>query len=105
MGREINLNGGEITLLKTLGFSGTQMYGKVLFERMDEIEPVEFLDMLDGVLSLGYVLSSKTNIRTMEEADNALFRVNPVYSRELREATHPGGRRDREQRGRRQRRN
>ena len=104
MAREINLNGGEITLLKTLGFSGTQMYGKILLERIDEIEPAEFLDTLDGLLSLGYVLSSKTNIRTMEEADNAFFRVNPVHSRELRQAAHPGGGREREQRGRRQRR-
>ncbi len=105
MAREINLNGGEISLLKTLGFSGTQMYGEILRERSEEMEPAEFLDTLDGLLSLGYVLSSKTNISKIEEANNAFFRINPVYSRELREATHPGGRREREQRGRRQRRN
>ena len=104
MAHDIKLNGGEITLLKTLGFSGTQMYGKILLERIDEMEPAEFLDTLDGLLSQGYVLSTKTNIRTMEEADNAFFRVNPVYLRELKDASHPGGNRDREQRGRRKRR-
>jgi len=104
MAHEIKLNGGEITLLKTLGFSGTQMYGKVLLERIDEMEPAEFLDTLGGLLSQGYVLATKTNIRTIEEADNAFFRVNPVYARELRGATHPGAVREREKLGRRQRR-
>ncbi len=101
MGREIKLNGGEITLLKTLGFSGTQMFGKVLLERSEEMEPAELLDTLDGLLSLGYVLSNKLNIRKIEEVHSAFFRVNPAYSRELREATHPSG--QREQRARRRR--
>ena len=43
MAREIKLNGGEISVLKTLGFSGTQMYGKILLERVEEMMPPNFL--------------------------------------------------------------
>ncbi len=104
MAHEINLNGGEISILKTLGFSGMQMYGKILLERSLEMEPAEFLDTLDTLISLGYVLSTKANIRRIEEVSNAFFRVNPSYSRELKEAVNPGGRRERAERGRRKRR-
>jgi hypothetical protein len=104
MSHEIRLNGGEIGILKTLGFSGTQMYGKILLERAEEMLPAEFIDTLDGLISLGYVLSTKANVRTIEEANNAFFRVNPSYSRDLKEAVNPGGRRDKEERGRRKRR-
>ena len=69
MAREIKLNGGEISVLKTLGFSGTQMYGKILLERVEEMMPAEFLDTLDGLMSLGYVLSTKANVRTIEDAE------------------------------------
>ena len=34
MHREINLSGGEITLLKTMGLSGTPVYGKPLIQRI-----------------------------------------------------------------------
>jgi hypothetical protein len=104
MGREINLDGGEMTILKTLGFSGNQMMGKFLIERTEDMMPAEFLETLDGLLTRGYVLSTKTNITAIDEVTNSFFRVNPSYSRDLRDAVNPSGRRDREQRGRRQRR-
>ena len=56
MAHEIRLNGGEIGILKTLGFSGTQMYGKILLERVEEMMPAEFIDTLEGLMSLGYVV-------------------------------------------------
>ncbi len=67
MKREINLSGGEITLLKMMGLSGTPVYGKLLLDRVGEIEHAEFLDELNGLVSLGYVLSDKVNVRTMED--------------------------------------
>jgi len=42
MKREINLSGGEITLLKTLGLSGTPTYGKLLAESIGEMVQAEF---------------------------------------------------------------
>ena len=38
MAREIILGGGEISLLKKIGLSGAQVYGKMLVDRADEME-------------------------------------------------------------------
>src|SRR3712207_6129421 len=104
MPREIKLSGGEITMLKTIGFGGTQLYGKLLIDRMgEEIIAAEFLDTLDGLMSMGYILSNKVNVRTMQDVERAFFRMNPVHARDLKEATNPGRVRER-QRERRERR-
>ena len=101
MHREINLSGGEITLLKTMGLSGSPVYGKLLVERIGEMESAEFLDELTGLIAQGYVLSDKVNVRTMEDVERAVFRVNASYARDLRNALSPGRRREREGRRRR----
>ena len=101
MRREIKLSGGEITLLKTMGLSGTPVYGKLLIERIGEMESAEFLDELTGLISQGYVLCDKVNMRTMEDVERAVFRVNASYARDLRDALNPGRRREREGRRRR----
>lgn len=101
MHREIHLSGGEITLLKTLGLSGAPTYGKLLMEKIGEMEQAEFLDELDGLISQGYILSDKVNVRTMEDVERAVFRVNASYARELKDALHPGRRREPERRRRR----
>jgi hypothetical protein len=101
--REINLSGGEITLLKTLGLSGASMPGSTLLERMAELEAGELIDTLDGLLTMGYVLANRLNIRTVEDVGRAMFRVNQSYAKELREALHPSHRESHEQRRRRRR--
>jgi hypothetical protein len=101
MHREINLSGGEITLLKTLGLSGTPTYGKMLVESIGDMEQGEFLDDLTGLISQGYILADKVNIRTMEDVERTVFRVNASYARDLKDALHPGRRREREPRRRR----
>jgi hypothetical protein len=101
MRREINLSGGEITLLKTMGLSGMPVYGKQLVEKIGEMETAEFLDELNGLVSLGYVLCDKVNVRTMEDVERSVFRVNASYARDLRDAIQPGRRREKEQRRRR----
>ena len=103
MAREIILDGGEITLLKKIGLSGTQVYGKMLVDRVEGMEPQEFLDTLIGLIDQGYVLSNKVNIRLLEEVERAFFRVNAAYAKDLRDAVNPGRKRDRE-RAQRQRR-
>lgn len=104
MSQDIHLNGGEIGLLKTLGLSGSSVSGKMLVDRMGEQETAEFLDTLNGLLSLGYVLSNKVNVRSMEDVERASFRTNPQYASELRDAFSPARRRAREQRDQRRRR-
>ncbi len=100
---EITLNGGEITILKTIGLSGGLVAGKQLTDRMDDMEGAEFLDTLTGLMTMGYVVSNKVNIRTMESVETASFRVNPAFARDLRDAVYPS-RKPKEKPGRRQRR-
>jgi hypothetical protein len=102
MKREINLSGGEITLLKTLGLSGNPMSGSQLIERMGKAAGAEFLEDLSGMMMLGYVLSSKVNIANLEDVGRSTFRVNASYARDLRDAISPN--KSREDTSRRQRR-
>jgi hypothetical protein len=100
---EIKLSGGEITMLKALGLSGSPLYGKLFIDRMKGMGQAEFLDTLSGLVSTGYVLSSKVNVVKMEEAERSSFRVNSAYAKELREAMRPGGRQGAERERRRRR--
>jgi hypothetical protein len=101
MRHELNLSGGEITLLKTMGLSGSPIVGKLLIERVGDMEITEFLDSLQGLISLGYVVSNKVSLHTKEDVERAVFRVNASYARELRDAIRPGHRREQERRRRR----
>jgi hypothetical protein len=101
MRREISLSGGEITLLKTMGLSGAPVYGKLLIEHLGEMAEAEFLDDLDGLISQGYVLSDKVNVRTIEDVERSVFRVNASYARDLKDALSPGRHRESERRRRR----
>ena len=83
MKREINLSGGEITLLKTLGLSGTPTYGKLLAESIGEMVQAEFLDEIIGLIEQGYVLADKVNIRTMEDVERVIS-VMPGVVEKLR---------------------
>ena len=65
------------------------------------METAEFLDELSGLISQGYILSDKVNVRTMEDVERAVFRVNASYARDLKDAIQPGRRRERESRRRR----
>ena len=101
MEREINLNGGEISIIKALGISGSPLAGKFLIDRA-EMEEAELLDILSGLIDQGYILSTKVHVHSKEDVERSAFRVNPSYSRDLKDALRPAGRR-REERTRRQR--
>jgi hypothetical protein len=96
MGREIKLNGGEITILKKIGLSGAPLFGKLLVDRIEEMETGEFLDTLAGLIDLGYVISNKVNIRLIKDVETAFFRVNPAFTKDLQEALNPSKKRERE---------
>jgi hypothetical protein len=101
MPREIKLDGGEITILKKIGLSGSPMYGKMLIDRVDSMETAEFLDTLSGLIDQGYVLSNKVNVRVIEDVERAFFRVNPADSKDLRDAVNPSRKREQARRQRR----
>jgi len=96
MGREIKLDGGEISLLKKIGLSGAPVLGKLLVDRIGEMEMPSFLETLIGLMEQDYILSSRVNVRLMEDVERAFFRVNPSCAKELRDAVIPGKRRERE---------
>lgn len=96
MSREIKLSGGEISVLKNIGLSGAPLLGRLLIDRIEEMETGEFLDTLCGLIDQGYVLSNKVSIRMMPDVEKAFFRVNPAYSKDLQEAVNPSRRRERE---------
>ena len=96
MSRDMHLTGSEISVLKVLGLSGAQTYGKILMERADSMGGAEMVDTLDGLITMGYVLSNKVNIRRVEEVESASFRVNPSYAHELKDAMSPGRKREQE---------
>jgi hypothetical protein len=97
------LTGGEITILKAIGVSGSAMAGKFLLDRIEEVEAGEFIDTLGGLVAMGYLLATKVNIRTLEDVEHASFRVNPSYAHDLKDALDPARRRAAEKQRRRRR--
>src|SRR5438105_6408147 len=96
MPRELTLDGGEITLLKRIGLSGGQTYGRLLVDDLEQEEIPIFLETLIGLLDQNYILTNKVNIRLIEDVEKAFFRVNPAFATDLRNAVHPARRRERE---------
>ena len=101
--REIQLSGGEITILKAIVLTGTALNGKFLLDKIEEVEAGEFIDTLEGLLAMGYLLATKVNIRTLEDVERASFRVNPSYAHDLKDALDPFRRREQEKQRRRRR--
>lgn len=79
------------------------MGGKFLLDRIEEVEAGEFIDTLEGLLAMGYLLATKVNIRTLEDVERTSFRVNPSYAHDLKDALDPSRRREGEKQRRRRR--
>jgi hypothetical protein len=101
MSQGIKLAGGEVSIIKALGTSGSQTYGKLLLDKVDMM-PAELIDTLDSLLTMGYVVSNRVNIRRIEDVETAFFRVNPACIADLRRSLRGGA--AREDRSRRRRR-
>jgi hypothetical protein len=87
--KDINLDGGEISILKALGLGGTEVEGEVLLERVPQLEAAEVIDVLQGLTSLGFVDADNAAFHSLEEMKKVKFRVNSGYSKDLREALDP----------------
>jgi hypothetical protein len=69
------------------------------------MEEAEFISTLKGLLSFGYVLADKQAFHDFKDVQNAEFRINAGYARDLKEALDPRLKRERkEQKSRRVRR-
>lgn len=89
-GREIHLDGGEISILKALGVGSGEMTGEDLLAKVGgDLEPAELVDSIKGLMAMGYVDADKSGFYSAEDMGPIHFRVNSGYSKDLREALDP----------------
>jgi hypothetical protein len=89
MGREINLDGGEITVIKALGTGGGETSGEELLGKTPSMDAQELIEVLKGLMMMGYIDGDKRSFHNAEELKTTHFHVNTGYSRDLREALDP----------------
>ena len=86
---EINLDGGEISIIKALGIGGSEVLGEDLLVRVPHLEGLEVVEILKDLVMLGYVSADKTSFYNVDEMKKVHFRVNSGYSKDLKEALDP----------------
>ena len=84
----INLDGGDVNIIRALGFSGTQMSGYELKMRIERMSNDDLAEALKMLVSLGYVTSTP-EMDGSEEIDQIQFAVNSGYAKALHEAIEP----------------
>ncbi|HEY3900642.1 MAG TPA: hypothetical protein VGM54_18685 [Chthoniobacter sp.] len=88
--REINLDGGEVSIIKALGMSSTEMLGADLLDRLSaELAGAEILDTIKGLMSMGYVDADKSGFYSVDDMKPIYFRINSGYSKDLRDSLAP----------------
>jgi hypothetical protein len=103
MGRkELNLDGGEIAIIKAIGLSGSDIRGDDLMERVPDAGVSELIDTLKGLISVGFIEADKSNFYDEEDLKNVSFHVNSGYAKELKEAMDPNPDRPKSRRMRRE---
>jgi hypothetical protein len=85
----ISLDGGEISILKALGFGGGDCAGETLMERVPDLAIAEVIDALSGMVMMGYVVSDRSSFNNSEEFKKTNFHVNSGYARELKDSLDP----------------
>jgi len=84
----INLDGGEVGIIRALGFSGTPVAGRDLKGSVGSMSESDLIESLKTLMALGYVTSS-ADLDREEDFDKMDFAVNSGYSKALREAIDP----------------
>jgi len=84
----INLDGGEISIIRALGFSGTQVLGSDLKKSVGRMSDNDLAESLKTLVVLGYVTSNPEFDR-VEDLDKTAFSVNSGYAKKLQEAIDP----------------
>jgi hypothetical protein len=89
MGREIQLDGAEISVIKALGIGGGEIDGGTLIQRCQELDLAELIDTLRGLMQQGYVDADSNSFYNQDEMEDVNFRVNSGYSKDLKDAIDP----------------
>ena len=84
----INLDGGEVTIIRALGFSGTPVSGSDLKGLVGSMSENDLIESLQTLIALGYV-SSGDDMDRAENFGKMTFAVNSGYAKALREAIDP----------------
>jgi hypothetical protein len=87
--REIQLDGGEVSMVKAIGVGGGTLSGDELVDRVVGMESAEFIDTLQGLIMMGYVVSDRQSFHSLDDVKSANFHVNSGYAKALREAVDP----------------
>ena len=86
---EINLDGGEVQVLKAIGLGGTTISGEQLIERVPGVDEAELIDTIKGLMMMGYIITNKQSFHSLEDVERSEFHVNSGYARDLKEAMDP----------------
>jgi oligoribonuclease (3'-5' exoribonuclease) len=86
---ELNLDGGEVAVLKAIGMSGLSVRGDQLIEKVKDFAEAELIDTLLGLIMLGYVISDKQSLHDMDDVQQANFRINSGYLKDIRDSIDP----------------
>ena len=89
MGREIQLDGTEISVVKALGVGGGEIDGETLIARCENLDIAELIDTLHGLMMQGFVDADSSSFYNKKEMAEINFRVNSGYSKDLKEALDP----------------
>ncbi len=87
--KDINLDGGEISVIKAIGLSGTELNGEDLMKKVPDQEAAELIETLQGLIMMGYVECDGGALHDIETFKHYIFRVNSGYSKDLRDALNP----------------
>lgn len=86
MGREIQLDGAETSIIKALVSAGNEIDGVKLIALCEDLEIAELIDTLRGLMQMGYVDADSNAFYGAEEMADIGFRVNSGYSKTLKDA-------------------
>jgi hypothetical protein len=86
---DVNLSGSETAVIKALGLSGAGVPGTVLMSRLSDFGEAELLDAVQGLVSVGYVVSDRDSLFSKEDLARATLRVNTSYTRDLKDTLQP----------------
>jgi hypothetical protein len=86
MGREIQLDGAEISIVKAIGIGGGEIDGATLVARCENLDIAELIDALRGLMMQGFVEADSSAFYNEEDMEDVNFRVNSGYAKDLKDA-------------------